>query len=255
MTVHDLLPPRAHEANPATPGPLATAAGSAAGVAFGLASALRRARVFHPDGAAYRATLDVASPRGHSRLFGQPGRHPAVVRLSRAIGVPEPLPDVFGLAIRIEDVHGDGQHQDLLLVTSGEAPVLRHLLLPVVSFTSTRYSSLLPYRIGDERLLVGATPLTADDDVRPRTFDDLSDALASARLRFALDVAPLTGEWGQVGVLDVGQRLTADESESLSFNPWNTGGGVAPAGFLNGVRQLAYVGSQRLRPRPLNRAR
>lgn len=251
MTVQDLLPQREHEPSVRDGGPLAAAAGPLAALGFGLASAVRRARIFHPDGAAYRATVDVTEPRGGSALLGRRGRHRAVVRLSRGVGVPAPLPDILGLAVRIEDAYGDGQHQDLLLVTSSGPPVLRRLLVPASTFASARYSSLLPYRAGAARIIVGARPLPADESVRPRTFEELTDDLASARLRFQLDVAPVGGPWEPLGTIEVGQRLTEAESESLTFNPWNTGGGLEPAGFLNAVRRAAYAGSQRFRPRPL----
>jgi hypothetical protein len=34
------------------------------------------------------------------------------------------------------------------------------------------------------------------------------------------------------------------ELDALRFNPWNTGGGLAPAGALNGARDRAYKLSQ-----------
>jgi hypothetical protein len=35
------------------------------------------------------------------------------------------------------------------------------------------------------------------------------------------------------------------EADALRFNPWNTGGGLAPAGLLNRLRDYAYPLSQR----------
>lgn len=35
------------------------------------------------------------------------------------------------------------------------------------------------------------------------------------------------------------------EVDALLFNPWNTGGGLEPAGFLNRLRDIAYPLSQR----------
>jgi hypothetical protein len=34
------------------------------------------------------------------------------------------------------------------------------------------------------------------------------------------------------------------ELDALRFNPWNTGGGLQPAGWLNGARDRAYKLSQ-----------
>jgi hypothetical protein len=39
--------------------------------------------------------------------------------------------------------------------------------------------------------------------------------------------------------------LTADQTEALRFNPWTTGPGIRPAGWLNLLRDAAYRASQR----------
>ena len=66
MTAIDLLTRREDEpaTDGASRGPLAAVVGPIAAAGFGVASAVRRARIFHPDGAAYRATVDITEPRG-----------------------------------------------------------------------------------------------------------------------------------------------------------------------------------------------
>ena len=126
-------------------------------------SRLRGKRILHPDGTAYEATLSVTGGDHGVLLFDVPGEHDAVVRLSRGVGLPKPLPDVLGLAVRLVDVHGPNRHQDLLLVTSVDAPVLHHLILPGPLGTyGQSYSSVLPYRLGDRLALVGALPRRPD---------------------------------------------------------------------------------------------
>jgi hypothetical protein len=44
--------------------------------------------------------------------------------------------------------------------------------------------------------------------------------------------------------LRVGDPLPA-EADALLFNPWNSGGGLEPSGFLNRLRDIAYPLSQR----------
>src|SRR4051794_36038915 len=94
-----------------------------------LAAAARRGKAVHPHGAVHRATLrvsgDPAAP-GEARLLSEPGQHLAIVRFSRSVGLPRPLPDLLGLSIRIIDAYGAGRHQDLLLVTSIDLPVMHH---------------------------------------------------------------------------------------------------------------------------------
>lgn len=247
-------------APPATPalGPLTgvvdTTIGVASAVAFAGLSGLRRARIFHPDGAAFEATLDVAGTRNEDwgvPLLDEEARHRAVVRFSRGVGLPEPLPDILGLALRVVDAHGRGRDQDLLLVTSGRRPVLRNAIVPAGHFAAGQYSSILPYRVDGSLLLFGARPLLSAGTPPPRRFADLAAALAGGRLRFELQVAPEAGEWSTVGVLEVGRRLSDREAESLRFNPFVTGGGIEPAGLLQTLRRRSYAASQAARPTPL----
>jgi hypothetical protein len=44
-----------------------------------------------------------------------------------------------------------------------------------------------------------------------------------------------------------GAPLGEDAGERLRFNPWNTGGGIRPAGPFQGLRDPAYSASQRAR--------
>ena len=187
-------------------------------------SALRGARIFHPDGDAYSAVLHVpGGARTGVPLFDEARDLPAIVRLSRGAGLPEPLPDAIGLAVRLCDVHGPDRHQDFLLITSVNAPVLHHLILPGV-LPDQSYSSVLPYRIGGRLMLVGALP-------RGRGAYDL--ALAGVGERFT-----------PVARLSLGARCPEEVSEGIRFNPWHTGGGIEPAGPLQKWRRGSYRASQ-----------
>lgn len=147
---------------------------------------------------------------------------------------------MLGVAVRLEDAHGRGLHQDFPLASSARAAVVQHLLVPGRGFTGRYYSSLLAYRIGGRLRTVGALvpPGPALD------LDELSD-LGTAGLRFQLGVMTLAGRWRQVGELALGQRVPPDEAESLRYDPWNTGGGIRPVGPLAGIRKPAYEGSRR----------
>jgi hypothetical protein len=150
-----------------------------------------------------------------------------LVRLSRGLGLRPPLPDVFGLALRLPDVYGPGRHQDFLLASSGEGAVGRRLLRPTFGARTGMYSSLLPYEVGGRSLLVGAR-----------------SALQSADA-FDLLVAPPRGPWSVAARLTLGSRLEDTVARELRFDPWNSGGGLIPAGVVNRVRSAAYRGSQR----------
>jgi len=175
------------------------------------------------------------------------GRHRAIVRFSRSLGTPSWLPDAFGLALRLSDLHGPGRHQDFLLVTSIDRPVLHHLLLPVRDAQSRVYSSSLSYRAADDRFLVGALPLR--DSPRPPgpTADErLIRAASTGRLRFALAVARHGERFSPIGHLIVGRRLPADR-DAIAFDPYNTGGGLELAGALNRLRPSVYAASRTAR--------
>jgi hypothetical protein len=56
-------------------------------------------------------------------------------------------------------------------------------------------------------------------------------------------VAPIGGRFRPVAELRIGRRLPPD-LDALRFNPWNTGGGLEPIGWLNEARDRAYKFSQ-----------
>jgi hypothetical protein len=240
-----VTPGRALES--ATPAPVAAVMGGA----FGALTRLRGARIFHPDGVGYRGVLRIERPqRGYPGvpLLQRRGEHPVVFRFSRGAGVPEPLPDVLGLALRIVDVHGRGRHQDFLLVTSADAPLLHHLLLPGVrGFLGQSFSSILLYRVGGKLRLVGTEPAGRRAGGRGGDLAELARSADRGGLRFRLALAPLTGRWSAVGELAVEERLPDAETDRLAFTPWNTGGGIRPVGPFMGLRRGAYRGSQRAR--------
>ena len=223
-------PPARRSAGPLTP--VVEGAGAVAAGVFGLLSAARRRRIFHPVGTAYDATLVVHGGSRGAALFDEPGRRPCVVRLSRGIGLREPRPDVLGLALRVPDAYGPGAHQDLLLATAGSGPVVRSVLGVARSADRGHYSSVLPYRIGDGHAYVGARPL----------------APGSSGPRFALEVAPPLGSWAEVGIIELGAPWDEEASDALRFNPMATGGGIEPVGVLQTLRRRAYAGSQAARP-------
>jgi hypothetical protein len=222
-------------------------AGVAIGSVLALVAGLRRGKAVHPTGVVYDAELvvqGVPEAPAVAQLLSRAGRHRALVRFSRSVGVPRPIPDLLGMSIRVLNAYGPGAHQDLLLVTSVDLPILHHVFVPATDVQQRPYSSSLPYRAGEDLFLIGALP----DERSPRPpgsdeFDRLDAAARSGRLVFGIAVAPLGGRFRPVAELHVGARLPA-ELDALRFNPWNTGGGLQPAGWLNGARDRAYKLSQ-----------
>lgn len=230
------------------PGRLAVdGAGYGLGALLAALAAARGGKAVHPTGVAYRARLVVDgaphAPRA-SQLLGRPGEHAVLMRFSRSLGLPRPLPDLLGVSLRVLDAYGTGRHQDFLLVTSVDLPVLHHIFVPATDVQQRPYSSSLPYRAGGETFLVGVvadagSPQPAGDD----EFERLERAAQTGALTFGLATAPVRGRFRRAGTLHVEQRLPRS-TDALRFNPFNCGGGLEPVGFLNRLRDYAYPLSQ-----------
>jgi hypothetical protein len=151
---------------------------------------------------------------------------------------------LFGISVRLPDVYGPTRHQDFLTVTSVDAPLLHHVFVPVTDPQQAPYSSSLPYRVGSRLFLLGFAPVAESPRPAGSTLDErLERAAATGAMRFSLVVSAILGRFKPVGELRIGRRLP-DELEGLRFNPWNTGGGLEPAGFFNRLRAYAYPASQ-----------
>ena len=212
---------------------------------FAALSALRRARVFHPVGRAFSGVLTFteAARRWLPRELTNPLRHDVIVRFSRGSGVPEPLPDVLGMAVKIESAYDDGRDQDWLFVTSGRNPVARHTLIPTQDFLARPYSTVLPYRIDGQLVTFGADAI---DPGEAKSFDQLAE-LVTRGLSFDFTVAVQGKAHIPIGTLEVDGSWEGDD-QPLRFNPWNSSRELEPAGALNELRRSAYRASQRTRP-------
>jgi hypothetical protein len=219
-------------------------AGRVAGPVFGVASFLRRARVFHPRGRSFTARLHCAGdPRLAGSVLGASGVHDGVVRFSRGAGVPEPLPDVLGLALRLDL---DAGPQDLLLVSSAAAPLGRHAILPARDYGATHYSSITPFRLGDATVLLGARPVHVGAPCPLERLDALAQDVD--RVRFDLLVAGRVGPWATVGEIELGATVPDERGERVRHTPFHAAGGIEPVGAVNALRRRAYADSQAARP-------
>src|SRR3954452_24869841 len=113
--------------------PLARAGGTALASVIRGVSALRLSgKPLHPRGIVVRGTLQ---RRGLDTATGvawldEPGQDDVLMRWSRAIGLPSPVPDIHGLAIRVDRSDGYG---DVLFATTGWSGPTRAVLLPGIS--------------------------------------------------------------------------------------------------------------------------
>lgn len=219
--------------------------------AFRLLAFLRGGRALHPVGVGYAARLEIvpAARRFAGVALLAPGaRYDAVVRFSRGAGLPEPLPDALGVAVRLPDAYGPGRDQDFLVTSSADLPLVRRLVFPGRSFLGRSFSSALPYRVAGRQVV---TVLRGRPGPWPRTgraLADLAAAAASGGLAYELRLAGSLGRSRTVGVLAIGEPLDPADTEALRFNPWTTGEGIRPVGRLNRLRRPSYRGSQEGRP-------
>ena len=204
--------------------------------AFRGASRLRGERAIHARGRTLTGRVTVTgTARTGAGLLDEPAELAAVVRVSRSVGLPLPLPDVLGLAVRLLDAHGPGRHQDLLLDSTLEPALLRRLPWPARDHLRPLHGSLLPYDVAGRRLLLGARALPGQGSA---TLTDLPDGVALELL-----LATPHGGWERWAVLTTDGVLPAPEGRRTRFNPWTTGGGLRPSGPWQEWRRRAYDAS------------
>lgn len=192
---------------------------------------MRSRQALHPKGVSFEGSAvvhDAGSGLADVRDVG------VEARLSRGVGLPHPLPDFNGVAVRFRNAHGPDRHQDLLFVAAGNRPGFRHLILPMPYLASSGYSTVLPYRTpAGQRLVFRCDPLRVES---------LTDAAAALPLRVEILVASLIGPWTSAATITLTSVLAS--SARSRFDPWNTSSQLLPSGVLNRLRAPAYVGSR-----------
>jgi len=206
---------------------------------FRMLARLRRRRAFHPRGVVFEAAVTAAEEMP-TPLEG----HAALVRLSRAAGLPDGWPDVAGIAVRILDAGGPGRHQDLLLSSVGRRRPLHHLLRPTRRPGSVTYSTVLPTRVdGSARLLTAQ--LVGPGAATAVGLQGLATAVERGGVRVELHAVPLVaGRARRLLTLRLGRRGAPGEGERLRFHPANAAAGLRPIGLM-ALRDAAYRGSSR----------
>ena len=135
---------------------LADAGGAVLGAVFRVVGEVRPTlKPLHPRGEIRSAELqrEGSDEKVGVPLLDEPGVDAVTVRVSRATGLPEPLPDIHGLAVRVP--LPDGSHGDLLLASTGLGPASRFLLKP--GRHPRALTTLLPYGTPTGPLLLAAT--------------------------------------------------------------------------------------------------
>ncbi|GAA1269916.1 SRPBCC family protein [Arthrobacter pascens] len=158
-------------------------------------------------------------PGGRSGIswLDAPGTDQVRARFSRSVGLPDALPDILGLALRIGAGPGAA---DVLLATTGWGFPARFLLLPRLDVGAARFSTLMPYRGADGPVLLGLRTFSLPPRAtgRAETGGGFRDALAEGRWVLALSFATPAGRWVHAGTLTL--RADPDQEDTPArFDP------------------------------------
>ncbi|TQN41126.1 hypothetical protein FHU33_0481 [Blastococcus colisei] len=215
---------------------VARGAGRLVAVPLGAIARWRDGKPMHPRGAVFDAVLE---RQGGPVEWGVPwldasGTDAAVARLSRGAGLPEPLPDVLGLAVRVS---GDAGPIDLLLSTTGTGPITR--LLPVLRRnTAAVHSSIMGYRSDAGTLRLAAFPEAEQLPSEPRA---LAREVARNGVRFSVAAARGLGPWQPFARLTLTAPLPSLDPDVRFDAVQNPPPGLVPDGPMARFRAPAYA--------------
>lgn len=179
------------------------------------------AKPLHPEGSVVAGELRRfgAEALTGAAWLDRPGLDRVLVRQSRAVGLPAPVPDVFGLALRVPT--DGGGHGDLLFASTGLGRLTRFTLTPATSPYVRPMTTLLPCRAPAGGVLLSAV------------FHDET----SVELAWAVG----SGGWHPFAQL-VLEKEPVDEADALiSFDPVeNVLPGLETYDWVRRLREPAY---------------
>ncbi|GAA3697466.1 hypothetical protein GCM10022377_07950 [Zhihengliuella alba] len=212
---------------------------------FSLLRRIRHPRPIHSRGLVLtgRATwIDDAATSGVGWIDDD-WRKPLEVtaRLSRAVGLPDNLPDVLGLALRFHP--DDGPHVDVLLASAGRRFPLRFVLVPRRSATDATFGSLLPWRSPHGPVLICARSVPSR--ALPADLAGLQRSLDEQPWQVRLYCAAPTGKWHPFADVVLKPAAEGDSAE-LRFDPvGHPPPGSATYPWVRRLREPSYRVAQR----------
>lgn len=202
---------------------------------------LRRPRPIHVRGTMLAGTIRWVGPRRRSGIswIDEPpptGEARIVARLSRSLGLPEALPDILGLALRLADdpATSEADAGDIEFASTGRGVPLRYALLPLRRPESARFGILLPYRGRRGPVLLSATTVDGGPD---------ADAW-----RLVLSFASPLGPWRPFALVRLSRTVwSGDQPRFDAGRRVLPGARVYP--WVRALRQPSYDRVQRRRLR------
>lgn len=197
---------------------------------FAAMAALRRSRPLHPTGELYEATCTPRPVTDDVQPLADAISGSALVRLSHALWKHprRHVPDVLGCAVRL------GHDQDLLFATIKRpwTTLFAPLTTDVDEYLGNIYYGVSPFRIEgmDGRWYLRLRPFRNDG------FGGFVFEASRRPRRGYREIARLALE-----------RIAEGGGERLRFDPFRTGRGIEPSGFVHAMRHGAYAASQTVR--------
>jgi hypothetical protein len=206
----------------------ASAGGQVLRTATGLVVARPASKPLHPRGNVVRGVLrrSGSEPAVGVAWLDEQGEDRVLVRRSRAVGLPSPVPDIHGLAIRVP-VEG-GWHGDLLLASTGLGRLTRFTLTAGRSPDARPMTTLLPYRTPAGPVLLAAV-------LRDERTVDLAWAVGA-------------GEWHGFAEIVLEQEPVDAADAPVSFDPvLNRLPGLEPCDWVRRLREPSYATARQSR--------
>ncbi len=216
---------------------------------FGAILLVRRPKPIHAHGVVLRGRVTwrvrppARSASGLAWVDEAPPRPLEVVgRVSRSLGLPPPLPDVVGLALRVDGPAGPA---DLELASTGFGVPSRFWLAPQRSPSRARLGTLFPYRGTAGPVLLCARTVSPSD--LPVGLDDLAARLDREPWRLTLYWATPTSRWHPFADVELA-RADGPRDAPLRFDAVEHPlPGVATYAWAAAVRQPSYRLARRAR--------
>lgn len=233
--------------------------GRALAPALAWGTSLRNARVFHPDGHTFGATVTpILSGEFDTTAKGMKGQ--ALIRMGggiwrqKADGTNRNLWDTLSLAIRftgtdhaLDSVARPGD-QDLLVASWSERfHEFFWRSLPKTNqhdFLDNHYFPAMPYEVEGKPVWLRVIPVKVTTSGTNRV-DKLRDAIKRGKARFYLEIQHKDqARWYRVARLDFTSELTEIDQKALHYHPHMDGKGITPTGTISAIRARVYKRSQ-----------
>jgi hypothetical protein len=218
-------------------------AGQAFAALFRLLKLARPNRPIHPQGLGLAGELcRTGNPAGPSGIdwIDSPGTDQVVARFSRSLGLPQALPDILGLALRVTPSAAAAPGStaaDVLFASTGWGLPGRFLLMPRLDIAGATMTTLMPYRGRRGPVLLGL-----------RTRKLPAGSLDSGEGVLGLYWARPGGPWRECGELRL--HAGADPADiPLRFDPLeNQPPGAQAYDWTRRLRKPSYRAARRPAP-------